>query len=149
MKTIKKIELRARRIRVSEKQEPYLAAIRTPGDVSKIAAQLLGSEAQEVFIVFLLDIKNRVLGYNEVARGGVDTCPVDPRAVFRAAVMMGASSLILAHCHPSGDPTPSSEDLALTTRLTEAGKLLSIQVLDHVIIGHEEIVSMAERGMMR
>ena len=78
----------------------------------------------------------------------VDACPVDIRAVFRAAIMMGATSIILSHCHSSGDCAPSSEDLALTARLVKAGELLGLPVLDHVIVG-ERTVSLAETGRLK
>ena len=148
MKTIKKIELRARTIKVSEQSAPY-GEILNPSDVVQAASQVLDGEEQEVFLVFMLNIKNKILGFSEIARGSVDACPVDPRAVFRTAVLMGASGVILAHCHPSGDPTPSQHDIALTTRLMEAGNLLGIKVLDHVIIAGTSWISLEEKRLMQ
>jgi DNA repair protein RadC len=148
MKTMKRFELRARRIRVAESRTPYGAQLSTPQAVVETAMKVLGAEDQEVFLVFQLDVGNRVLGFMEVARGSIDSCPVDPRMVFRAAIMMGATSVILAHCHPSGDPSPSAEDRALTKRLRDAGTVVGIGVLDHVIVGHDGVASMAERGLM-
>ena len=98
--------------------------------------------------MFLLDIKNRVVGFSEVARGGIDTCPIDPRMVFRAAVATGAAALIVAHNHPSGSAVPSDEDLQLTKRLQRGAEYLGLKVLDHVVVTDEETVSMAASGMM-
>ena len=138
MKTIQRLELKVRRVPCcGEDPVPYGQGIRTPGDVVQAARGLLQDEAQEVFLAFPLDIKNKILGYCEVARGSVDACQVHAREVFRAAVLLGASSVILAHNHPSGDPAPSHEDDALTRRLVEAGKILGIQILDHVVVGDQ------------
>lgn len=151
MKTIKKIEIRARRLRVAESEQPYGTPIILASHVVNAARAILDGEDQEVFLVFLLDIKNKVLGYQEVARGAVDTCPVDTRAVFRGAVILGASGIILCHCHPSGDPAPSSEDIKLTRRLMEAGTLLGVKVHDHVIVGSDDgaYISLFEKGLMK
>ena len=134
MKTIRNFELKVKRVAVGEGTEPYGASVRSPSDVARITQLLIGESAQEHFLVVLLDVKNRVLGYSETSRGGIDTYPVDPRIVFRTALAVGASSLIAAHNHPSGDCTPSTDDILLTRRLKEAGELLGIQLLDHVIV---------------
>ena len=102
--------------------------------------------ATEHFVVFILDVRNRVLGYTVAGQGGIDTCPVDPRAVFRSAVIIGASAIIVAHNHPSGDPTPSVEDRTVTERLRKAGELLGIQVLDHVVLGEDRYFSFADES---
>jgi len=148
MKSIKKIELRATRVKVAESCVVYHTTIVGPHAVVRVARSLLKGEDQEVFLVFLLDCRNKISGYSEIARGGIDTCPVDPRVVFRTAIVQGASGIVLAHCHPSGNVSPSSEDLALTTRLVEAGHLLGMPVLDHVIIGQGHWVSLAEKGLL-
>lgn len=90
---------------------------------------------QEAFTVILLDSKNRYLGDETVALGSLNQSIVHPREVFRPAIQWAAASVILLHNHPSGDPAPSEEDLRVTERLVEAGKLLGIRVLDHIIIG--------------
>ena len=97
-------------------------------------------------MVFLLDIKTRVLGYHEAGRGSIDSCPVDPRAVYRTAVAVGASSIICSHNHPSGDSTPSTDDILLTRRLKDAGQLLGIQLL--VIVTDSGTTSLCERGQL-
>ena len=93
-------------------------------------------DSQETFFVLLLDTKNKVIGAPvECTRGLLDTSLVHPREVFREAVRNSAASVILAHNHPSGDPTPSKADIDITRRLVEAGKILGIRVLDHVVCG--------------
>jgi len=148
MKSIKNFELKVKRVAVGEGVEPYGASVRSPSDVARIAQLLIGDSAQEHFLVFLLDVRNRVIGYSEVARGGIDTCPVDPRVVFRTAVATGASALAAVHNHPSGTPEPSTDDILLTRRLKEAGELLGIQLLDHVIVTDTGTTSLRERGQL-
>jgi len=104
--------------------------------VRPVMTAATSGDAQETFFVLLLDTKNRIIGApRECLRGLLDQCPVHPREVFREAVRQNAASLILAHNHPSGDPTPSKEDIDITRRLIEAGKILGIRVLDHVVCG--------------
>ena len=146
--TIKNYELRVRRVKLADAGAPYGEQVSAPDDVTRIAQILIGDCAQELFYAFHLDIKNRVLGFSEVGRGGIDMCPVDLRAVFRTAIALGSSGLIAAHCHPSGDPTPSREDIDLTERLKAAGELLGIPVLDHVIVTDTSTVSLAELGLL-
>jgi DNA repair protein RadC len=97
MKTIRNYELKVKRVRLAEPHPAYGRSVHAPADIAGIAQAIIGDSAQEHFCVFLLDIKNRVIGYQEVARGGIDTCPIDPRVVFRAAVVTGAASIIVAH----------------------------------------------------
>ena len=90
---------------------------------------------KEAFVVFLLNTRKRIMGHNLVALGSLDTCPVSPLHVFRPAITVSAASLILAHNHPSLDPTASEADVKVTRDLVRAGQLLKIEVLDHVVIG--------------
>jgi DNA repair protein RadC len=105
--------------------------------VAHVARTIIGDIDHEVMIVLHLDVKNRVRGYHEAGRGGLAFCSVDPMQVFRTALMAGARAIVLVHNHPSGDPSPSPEDMALTRRLVDGGALLGVQVLDHVILGDE------------
>jgi len=146
MRTIKKIDLRVRREVLAESKEPYNSKIGEPKDVARIAQSVLAGEDRECFLTFPVDVKNRVLGYVESAKGSVDLCPVDPREVFRAAIIMGASGVFLVHNHPSGDSSPSQEDAELTERVVEAGKLLGIPVIDHLIVVEDSFYSFAEHG---
>lgn len=95
------------------------------------------SAVDERMIALALDGRNRVLGWHLVGKGGATTCIVEPTAVWRALVMMGALGVVLVHNHPSGQPTPSAEDVAITDRLRRGGDLLGIRILDHVIVTAE------------
>jgi DNA repair protein RadC len=150
MKSIKKLEIRSRRVplEAADPKVDYTASVQSPTDVRRVAAALLDGEDQEVFLAFPLDVKNKVLGYVEVARGAVESCPLHAREVFRTAVMLGASSVVVVHNHPSGDPAPSREDDALTARLVAAGKVLGILVIDHVIIAGEKSFSYMAKGRL-
>jgi DNA repair protein RadC len=140
---LKKLELRSTRIPAVG---PLAAQVSSPATVAAIARAVVDGRDREVFLAVLLDIKNRPVGVVEVATGGVDSCAVDPREVFRAAVLLGASGVVVAHNHPSGDAEPSANDRAMTLRLVAAGRLLEIPVLDHVVIGGSALYSFAEHG---
>jgi DNA repair protein RadC len=110
--------------------------------------------AQESFFIIALDTKNKVIDApKECLRGLLDSCPVSPREIFREACRCAAASLILSHSHPSGDPTPSKEDLDITRRLIEAAKILGIRIVDHVIVGRPSpetpgYVSLREKNLV-
>ena len=107
----------------------------------------LRRETREIFATVHLDSKNRVLCIETVSIGSLSAAVVHPREVFKATLLSSAAALVLVHNHPSGDPTPSREDLELTKRLKDAGELLGIRVLDHVIIG-ENYLSFADRDLL-
>jgi DNA repair protein RadC len=110
--------------------------IREPEAVYRIIAPLARALQQEIFWALLLDTKNKLIGQPvETTRGLLDTSPVHPREVFSKAVRYSAASVILAHNHPSGDPTPSKEDVDITRRLIEAARILGIRIVDHVVAG--------------
>ena len=111
--------------------------ISSPEDATEIAAKFFEdmNSDREVFSVILLDVKNRVIGINVVSIGSLSASVVHPREVFKAAILANAASIILTHNHPSGDPAPSKEDISITARLVQAGRLMDIPVLDHIIIG--------------
>jgi DNA repair protein RadC len=118
-------------------------AIRAPEKAVEILRPFLtaasNGDKQECFCVILLDTKSRMIGGPRVATlGTLNSSMVHPRETFRAAVMDGAASVIISHNHPSGDPTPSKEDIDITRRLVEAGKILGIGVVDHIILGRAE-----------
>lgn len=111
-------------------------SIRDPESAYRILGPLARTLQQEIFWVLLLDTKNKLIGQPvETSRGLLDSSPVHPREVFNKAVRYSAASVILAHNHPSGDPTPSKEDIDITRRLTEAARILGIRVVDHLIVG--------------
>ncbi len=107
-------------------------------------ARLASDGAQEEFHVVCLDTKNQVLGTHRISVGTLDRSLVHPREVFRPAIKDAAKAVLLVHNHPSGDPTPSDDDLTLTSRLEEAGKTLGIQVLDHVVVARNGATSIRE-----
>ncbi|MBS3985905.1 MAG: DNA repair protein RadC [Selenomonadales bacterium] len=123
-------------------------SIRSPEDVRSLLLERLRHEEREHFFTVLLNTKNHCLGIEEVSVGSLNSSIVHPREVFRAAIKRSAAALIIAHNHPSGDCTPSREDMEVTRRLTEAGRLLGIDVLDHVIFGDGVILSFKEKGLM-
>ena len=104
--------------------------------------------AQEQLRVLLMSTKNEVLGQRVIYQGNVSSAVVRPAEVLRPAVMEAVPSIIICHNHPSHDPTPSPEDARLTRDLVKAAKLLGVDLLDHVIIGGEQFVSLKERGLM-
>ena len=125
-----------------------LPAINCPEDVRRRLGSEMAPLAQEQLRVLLLNTRNQVLGQRVVYQGNVNSSIVRPAEVFRPAVIEAVPSIIISHNHPSGDPTPSPEDAAITRDIAEAGKLLGIELLDHVVIGGERFVSLKERGLM-
>ena len=107
-------------------------------------ARLISDCLQEEFHIVTLDTKNRVINSHQVTVGTLDASLVHPREVFRPAIKDASSSIILAHNHPSGDPTPSREDIAVTDRLIDVGKTIGIDVLDHIVLGKKDCVSVQE-----
>lgn len=103
---------------------------------------------KEYFLVLLLDGKNRIIRRVQISEGSLNQSIVHPREVFIPAVKESAAALILVHNHPTGDPAPSSEDIAITRRLKEAGEIMGIKVLDHIIVGDGEFISFVERGLL-
>lgn len=123
--------------------------IKSPEDAVIICKKHLhiheGSE--EYMYMICLNTKNRVIGVFEISHGNVNSSIVGAREIFQKALLANAVSIILAHNHPSGDPTPSREDVEVTKRIVEAGKILGVQLLDHLIIG-DQYVSLKEKGHM-
>jgi DNA repair protein RadC len=122
--------------------------VRGPEAVFQLTRDIRASN-REHFVGFYLNTRNQVLRREVISIGSLNASIVHPREVFTPAVAVSAASLILAHNHPSGDPTPSEEDLAITRRLMEAGRLLGIDVLDHVIVARDSYASFKERRLLR
>lgn len=120
----------------------------TPAASAAALAALLQDEPGEVFAILCLSTKHRVIAYHEVSRGTFDATLVHPREVFKAALLSNAASIILTHNHPSGDPTPSPDDHQLTRRLVDAGRLIGVDVLDHIIVGDGRYFSFREGGRL-
>ncbi|MCC5465385.1 JAB domain-containing protein [Pelosinus baikalensis] len=112
--------------------------ITCPRDIYQILRDFIGTIDREVFVMATLDIKNNVNALHTVSIGSLNASIVHPRELFKVAILANAASIIIAHNHPSGDPAPSSEDLSLTQKLVEAGKLLDIPILDHIVVGDDE-----------
>ncbi len=121
--------------------------IQSPQDVANLLMPELRDLQQEHFKSLLLDSKNKVIKSYTVTKGILDSSLVHPREVFREAIVASAASIIVAHNHPSGDPTPSPEDRKVTARLLEAGNIVGIDLLDHIVIGHNRWVSLKQMGM--
>ena len=112
-------------------------SLATPREVTSFLIPILGHEATEVFGILCLSTKHHFIAWHEVSRGSLDTAHVHPREVFKAALLVNAACIVGAHNHPSGDPSPSPDDRELTRRLASAGTLLGVDVLDHIIVGHD------------
>jgi len=125
------------------------ARIASSRDVDAALRPRLSRSADEHFIAIPMDAKNRPIAQIRIAKGGLSACPVSPADVFRAVVREAAAGVIFVHNHPSGEPSPSAEDLVLTERLCRAGELLGVRVLDHVIVGHEGYFSFLDAGLLR
>ncbi len=134
-------------VRDNKKTETDTKFINSPDDVNKIIQSYLNGVDREHFVIILLNRKNGIIGINTVSVGDLSSSIVHPREVFKPAIVASAASIILAHNHPSGDPKPSSDDLRVTTRLKEAGDILGIEVLDHIIIGDGCYVSLKARDL--
>ena len=111
----------------------------------ELAIFLAGADKEKFYSV-LLDTKNKVIGVDMVSQGSLESAPVAPREVYKAALLASAASVIFIHSHPSGDPEPSFSDIELTRQLKQVGQLMGIQVLDHVIIGRGKFYSFADKG---
>lgn len=108
----------------------------------------LDTLAEEVFCILVFDTKNKVIGAFEVSHGSLNSSIVHPREVFKRALLLNGASIALAHNHPSGNPKPSEEDIKITKRLVEAGNILGIKVLDHIIVGEDYFLSFTEEGLI-
>ena len=122
-------------------------SIKNPGDANAVMQSYLSGADREHFAVILLNRKNGIIGINTVSIGDLSSSIVHPREVFNPAIVAGANAIILAHNHPSGDPAPSDADIDVTIRLADAGEILGVQVLDHIVIGdNNRFVSLKEKG---
>lgn len=137
------VELGKRLSVLSDEERP---CIRSPQDVANLLMPELRDVKKEHLKSLLLDSKNRVMKMTTVSIGILDSSLVHPREVFKDAILASAASLIVAHNHPSGDPTPSHEDRRITQRLAECGQLIGIDLLDHVVIGDNRWVSLKQLG---
>lgn len=124
--------------------------IKSPEDAAKVGKDFMRihEEPEEYMYMLCMNNKNRITGVFEISHGNVNSSIVGPREVFQKALLANAVNIILLHNHPSGDPSPSSEDVKITKRLVEAGNIIGVHVLDHLIIGDNRYVSLKDKGYM-
>jgi len=121
--------------------------LKTPEDVANLVRRRLKGKKKEHFLAILLDTRSRLIKVSEISVGSLDASIVHPREAFREVISASAASVIFVHNHPSGDPTASEDDIKLTKRLAEAGELMGIEVLDHIIIGDKKYLSLKREGL--
>ena len=136
-------------LRIAKKPANNRYVIKTPDDAAEYAMPRLRYEKREHFAILLLDTKNQVITFPDISIGSLNASIVHPREVFRCAIAHCASSIILVHNHPSGDPAPSTEDINVTFHLIKSGKILDIEILDHIIIGDNKYTSLKQQGMIK
>ena len=122
--------------------------IKNPEAVCKLISSTIKEKAKEHFKLILLNSRNKKIGISTISVGTLTTSLVHPREVFKEALAHSAASVILAHNHPSGDPEPSEDDLKITRKLVESGKILGVEVIDHIIIGKNNFYSFREKGLI-
>nr|WP_269435828.1 DNA repair protein RadC [Gracilibacillus suaedae] len=135
-----------KRIQQFKERERYV--IRSPEDGANYVMEEMSSLKQEHFVSIFLNTKNQVIHRQTIFIGSLNASIVHPREVFREAIKRSAASIICAHNHPSGDPSPSQEDIHVTKRLSESGKMIGIELLDHLIIGDHKFISLKEKGYL-
>lgn len=122
--------------------------ITSPLDVVNLLMEEMRNFKKEYFKIIMLNIKNKIIAINDISIGSLNSSIVHPREVFKDAIKRSSASIILTHNHPSGDPTPSRQDIAVSKRLYECGELLGIKVLDHIIIGNNKYISLKEKNLI-
>jgi DNA repair protein RadC len=137
----------SRRLEHSSSEDTKIT-VKSPEDVVKTARNLLKGKKKEHFVVICLDTRNHLIKTSTVSIGSLDCSIVHPREVFKDAISSSAASVIFIHNHPSGDPTPSEDDIKMTKRLIEAGEIIGIEVLDHIIICDNEHLSMKAKNLV-
>ena len=148
-KSMKTIDYRFRDVAEAYPELPSnFYKITSPQDMFTIFKIMFLNLVQEVFIVYWLNSANKVIGFDTISTGNLNSSIVHPREVFRGAVVSSCASIILAHNHPSGNPEPSAEDISITKKIHEAGKLLDIPVFDHIIFAGESYTSFVEKRLI-
>ncbi len=147
---VKAIELKAALElgkRLVEHKRTYIKRIKQPADVAELLMSDYKNYETECLMCILMNIRNDIIKIEKISQGSIDSADANPMTVFKLAVRIGAPNIIITHNHPSGDPEPSQSDIDLTKQLQEAGKILGIQILDHIIFGDGRYVSLKERGL--
>lgn len=134
---------------VREKSVLYSSdKITMPSQAVELAKNFLQDRDREHCIAMFLDTRLKITAIHTIGIGTLESLPLHPREVFKAAILSNASGMIIAHNHPSGDPEPSKNDIDITKRLVEAGQILGINIIDHIIIGDESYTSFREKGLI-
>lgn len=146
--------MRVRELRVSYRARDDLTvelgtALNTPRLVAEILIPMLVTEAVEVAVVLCFSTKHRLLCTHELSRGSLDCTVIHPREVFKAAILANSAGVVVAHNHPSGDPAPSADDIRLTARLVQAGEIVGIDFVDHLIVAGNRYYSFLEGGQLK
>lgn len=139
------VELGKRVISGVHKDKPKITS---PSDVADVLMLEMAHLKKEHFKIVMLNTKNQIISIQNISIGSLNSSIVHPREVFKEAISRSSASIILVHNHPSGDPTPSKEDIAITRRLAEGGDILGIKVLDHIIIGNNRFISLKEKDII-
>lgn len=134
--------------RLAKARFPEARIIRSPRDAADLVMEELRYLQKEHFVCLFLNTKNHIIAQETLSVGSLNASIVHPREVFRAAMKCSSASIVCVHNHPSGDPTPSPEDVNMTERLCRAGEIVGIDVLDHIVIGDGSFVSLKEQGLM-
>ncbi len=142
---IKIKSLEVREIEYTYDKRPKISGM---DDVIKAVKPMIADPNKEFFMALYLNTKNGILKQEVISIGSLNANIVHPREIFKTACMISASSIIVAHNHPSGDPSPSREDIDLTKKLVESGKMIGIEILDHVIIGYDKNYGFRESGVL-
>lgn len=140
--------MRIEQVRERSVVYPGTGFVQGPNELAAVARAFIGGADREVFLAVYLSSKNRITAVEATATGTLNATLVHPREVFKGAVLANSAAVGLVHNHPSGDPTPSPEDLALTSQLLAAGEILGIRVLDHLVLGDPDYVSIRESSRL-
>ena len=143
--TYQKLKVQVQLVREVPQDRP---PCESPDDVCQLVKQELAKADRERCLSLMLDARNRVIGIEEVSVGSLNANILHPREIFKSAILANAAAIILAHNHPSGSMDPSDEDLTITKRIQEAGKILGIDVVDHVIVGADGVTSFKEKALI-
>ena len=142
------IDVLASALKKNRDTQKEMIKISSPKDIASLLINEMVNLKQEVFKLILLNTKNIVIGTKDIFKGTLNSSIVHPREVFKEAIQRGSANVIVCHNHPSGDPSPSKEDIDITIRLKECGNIIGIGLLDHIIIGNNKYVSLKEKGII-
>ena len=147
-KTMLLLAIKELALRLAKRPNTNIKVIHGPEDAAHFAMPHFRNEQKEHFAIMMLNTKNHILGLRDISVGSLTASVVHPREVFETAILNHSAAIILLHNHPSGDPSPSREDIAVTQRLVKVGKIIDIPVLDHIILGDNRFSSLKEKGLL-